>query len=91
MGHDLLSLTRDALSVVLWVSLPLVVVATLAGLGVAQAANLEHKLVWDVSVGGTKVGTRSLTVKLGRISVRTLNVASMARPALTPDWVKLCS
>lgn len=35
----------------------------LAGLGLAHAADLEHKLTWDVTVGGTKVGTRNLRVK----------------------------
>lgn len=34
-----------------------------AWLGVAEAAEMEHRLVWDVTVGGRPVGTRELTVK----------------------------
>ena len=49
MGHDLLSLTRDALSVVLWVSLPLVAVATVAGLGVAILQAVTQ--IQDQSIG----------------------------------------
>lgn len=35
----------------------------LALMSLASAADLEHKLTWDVTVGGNKVGTRELTVK----------------------------
>ncbi|HEX5687943.1 MAG TPA: type III secretion system export apparatus subunit SctS [Ideonella sp.] len=49
MGHDLLSLTRDALSVVLWVSLPLVIVSTIAGLGVAILQAVTQ--IQDQSIG----------------------------------------
>jgi type III secretion protein S len=49
MGADLLGLTRDALSVVLWVSLPLVLVATLVGLGVAILQAVTQ--IQDQSIG----------------------------------------
>jgi type III secretion protein S len=49
MGHDLLSLTRDALSVVLWVSLPLVIVSTVVGLGVAIMQAVTQ--IQDQSIG----------------------------------------
>jgi type III secretion protein S len=49
MGPDLLGLTRDALSVVLWVSLPLVVVATVVGLGVAILQAVTQ--IQDQSIG----------------------------------------
>lgn len=35
----------------------------LALLSTASAADLEHRLAWDVKIGGNKVGTRQLTVK----------------------------
>ncbi len=37
--------------------------ALVALTGLAGAADLEHKLSWDLSVQGQKVGTRELTVK----------------------------
>jgi len=40
--------------------------AALALTGLAGAADLEHALVWDLSVQGQKVGTRELTVKYVR-------------------------
>jgi type III secretion protein S len=49
MGADLLGLTRDALSVVLWVSLPLVIVATAVGLGVAILQAVTQ--IQDQSIG----------------------------------------
>jgi len=49
MNTELLALTRDALSVVLWVTLPLVGVATLTGLGVAIAQAVTQ--VQDQSIG----------------------------------------
>lgn len=49
MGADLLGLTRDALSVVLWVSLPLVIVSTVVGLGVAILQAVTQ--IQDQSIG----------------------------------------
>ena len=49
MNADMLGLTRDALSVVLWVTLPLVLVATLTGLGVAMVQAVTQ--IQDQSIG----------------------------------------
>jgi len=39
------------------------VLALAIGAGPAHAADLQHTLVWDLSVGSTPVGTRKLTIK----------------------------
>ncbi|KQW02664.1 EscS/YscS/HrcS family type III secretion system export apparatus protein [Rhizobacter sp. Root1221] len=46
---DILSLTRDALLVIIWVSLPVVVVATLTALGVATLQTVTQ--IQDQSIG----------------------------------------
>jgi len=79
MGHDLLGLTRDALSVVLWVSLPLVVVATLAGLGVAIVQAVTQ--IQDQSIGQSVrlvVVLLSLTMGVGWIGKEVLRFAERA-------------
>lgn len=55
----------------------------LALTGLVQAADLEHRLVWDVSVGGTKVGTRELTIKY----IREDNGPGMRR--ILESWTQL--
>lgn len=79
MGHDLLSLTRDALSVVLWVSLPLVVVATLAGLGVAILQAVTQ--IQDQSIGQSVrlvVVLLALTIGVGWLGKEVLRFAERA-------------
>jgi len=49
MNADILGLTRDALSVVLWVSLPAVLVATVVGIGVALVQAVTQ--IQDQSIG----------------------------------------
>ena len=49
MNAEMLGLTRDALSVVLWVTLPLVLVATLTGIGVALVQAVTQ--IQDQSIG----------------------------------------
>jgi type III secretion protein S len=48
-SYDILAVTREGLSVVLWVSLPLVIVATLTALGVAMAQTVTQ--IQDQSIG----------------------------------------
>jgi type III secretion protein S len=79
MGHDLLSLTRDALSVVLWVSLPLVVVATVAGLGVAILQAVTQ--IQDQSIGQSVrlvVVLISLLIGVGWLGGEVLRFAERA-------------
>lgn len=79
MGHDLLGLTRDALSVVLWVSLPLVIVATVAGLGVAILQAVTQ--VQDQSLGQSVrlvVVLISLTVGVSWLGREVLRFAERA-------------
>lgn len=76
MGHDLLGLTRDALSVVLWVSLPLVIVATVSGLGVAIVQAVTQ--IQDQSIGQSVrlvVVLISLTIGVGWIGGEVLRFA----------------
>lgn len=79
MGHDLLGLTRDALSVVLWVSLPLVIVATVAGLGVAILQAVTQ--IQDQSLGQSVrlvVVLISLTVGVSWLGREVLRFAERA-------------
>jgi len=79
MGHDLLGLTRDALSVVLWVSLPLVLVATAAGLGVAILQAVTQ--IQDQSLGQSVrlvVVLISLTVGVSWLGREVLRFAERA-------------
>ena len=48
-SYDILAVTREGLSVVLWVSLPIVIVATLTALGVAMAQTVTQ--IQDQSIG----------------------------------------
>jgi len=79
MGHDLLSLTRDALSVVLWVSLPLVIVATVSGLGVAILQAVTQ--IQDQSIGQSVrlvVVLISLTIGVSWLGGEVLRFAERA-------------
>jgi len=79
MGHDLLGLTRDALSVVLWVSLPLVIVATVAGLSVAILQAVTQ--IQDQSLGQSVrlvVVLISLTVGVSWLGREVLRFAERA-------------
>ena len=48
-SYDILAVTREGLSVVLWVSLPIVIVATLTALGVAMEQTVTQ--IQDQSIG----------------------------------------
>ena len=79
MGHDLLGLTRDALSVVLWVSLPLVIVATVAGLSVAILQAVTQ--IQDQSLGQSVrlvVVLISLTIGVSWLGREVLRFAERA-------------
>lgn len=79
MEHDLLGLTRDALSVVLWITLPLVLVATVAGLGVAILQAVTQ--IQDQSIGQSVrlvVVLVFLTVAVGWVGREVLRFAQRA-------------